>query len=289
MKQLLWASLFALFLGACGGGGGGSTYTPPSLIKIDEQNADAAVVTSLESMGIRGIGDIILPTGASYSSAKNIPMVAKFAKTVTTSSPSYVVESIDPVCPFGGSYTVSSDGSTVVFYECGVEENVTIDGTIKAINDTTLEFIDLTVIDLNDDITTYFSSATISAPSETEFSATISGYATDGMNRVDYERYTVTASNITELGAIYTFNGYIKTDCLGGWIQIKTIQAIPIPNSDECPTQGEISVIGESSEVNVKINENESITITLNGEPHKVYETCNDIPSLDDVCPLQPL
>jgi hypothetical protein len=288
MKQLLWASLFALFLGACGGGGG-SSYTPPSLIKIDEQNAEAAVVTSLESMGIRGIGDIILPTASASYAAKNISMVSKSAKSVSTVLPSYVIESTDPVCPFGGSYTVSSDGTTLVFYDCGVEENVTIDGTIKAINDTTLEFIDLTVIDLNDDITTYFSSATISAPSETEFSATISGYATDGMNRVDYERYTVTATSITESGAIYTFNGYIKTDCLGGWIQIKTIQAIPIPNSDVCPTQGEISVIGESSEVNVKINFDTSITITLNGEPYYVYETCNTIPSLDEVCPLLPI
>lgn len=290
MKQILLAGIFALFLSGCGGGGGGSSYTPPALIEINEQNVDAAVVTSLDSMGIRAIGDIPLPANDS-SVAKSTSMVTKSAKTVSTTLPSYaVVASTDPIaCPYDGNYTVSDDGTTVIFYECGVEENVTIDGTVKVINDTTLEFIELEVDDQNSGFLTYFSSATISSTSISDFSATISGYATDGVNRVDYERYTVSATNITELGADYTFNGYIKTDCLGGWIQIKTIQAIPIPNDDTCPTQGEISVLGDSSEVNVKINSDTSITITLNGEPYTVYPSCNDIPSIGDVCPLQPI
>jgi hypothetical protein len=254
---------------------------------IDEENAEVAVVTGLESMGIRGIGDIILPSSASM--AKSTTAVTKYAKAVSIALPSYVIESTDPICPYGGYYTVSDDGTTLVFYECGIEENITIDGTIKAINDTTLQFIDLTVIDLTDGYETYFSSATFSAPSDTSFSVTISGYAIDGVNRVDYERYTVSATNITEFGADYTFDGYIKTDCLGGWIQIKTIQAIPIPNDDTCPTEGEVSVIGDSSEVNVKINPDASITITLNGEPFDVYTSCNDIPSIEDVCPLPPI
>ncbi len=278
MKQILLASIFALFLSACGGGGG-SSYTPPSLIEINEQNADAAVVTSLESMGIRAIGDIILPTSDSFA-AKSTSMVTQYAKTVSTTLPSYAIESTDPIaCPYDGNYTVSDDGTSVIFYECGIEENVTIDGTVKAIDDTTLEFIELTVIDLNDGIETYFSSAIISFTFD-GFSVSITGYATDGVNRVDYERYTVTATNITETEANYTFNGYIKTNCLGGWIQIKTIQAIPIPTNDDCPTQGEISVIGNNSEVNVKINLDKSITITLNGVFYDTYTDCNSLPSV---------
>lgn len=291
MRKILLASIFALFLNGCGGGGGSSyippaSYTPPPLIEINEQNVDAAVVTSFESMGIRAIGDIVLPT--SDSAAK----VTKYAKAVSNVLPSYAIESTAPIaCTYDGNYTVSVDSTTVIFDQCSMEENVTLDGTVKLTSDTTLEFIALTVDDLNSGFLTYFSSAIFTAISTDAFSATISAYATDGVNRVDYERYTVTGTNITELGADYTFDGYIKTDCLGGWIQIKTIQAIPIPNDDTCPTQGEISVIGSNSEVNVKIGpDSEIITINLNGGAYTdVYPTCNDIPSIGDVCPLQPL
>lgn len=290
MKQILLASLFALFLIGCGGGGGSSyvppaSYTPPPLIEINEQNVDAAVVTSLESMGIRAIGDILLPSSDS-AAAKSTSMVIKYAKTVSDVLPLYAIESTDPIaCTYSGSYTVSDDNTTVIFYDCSMEENVTLDGTVKLTSETTLEFIGLTVDDLNSGFLTYFSSATFSVYSS-GFSATISGYATDSVNRVDYERYTVTGTNITELGADYTFDGYIKTDCLGGWIQIKTIQAIPIPNDDTCPTQGEISVIGDNSEVNVKINSDTSITVTLNGVLYEIYTDCNNLP---EVCLLQPI
>ena len=300
MRNILLASIFALLLIGCGGGGGSSytppaSYTPPPLIEINEQNVDAAVVTSLESMGIRAIGDIVLPASDS-SVGKSTSVVTKYAKTVSTALPSYAVESTDLIpqdCPFDGNYTVSDDNITYTFYECGVEENVTLDGTVKLTqidDDLTLEFINLEVIFENDGIRTYFTSTIISENLSTgEYSATISGYVEEigGNNRVDYERYTVTKTNVTADRADYTFDGYIKTECLGGWIQIKTIQAIPIPNDDTCPTQGEIAVIGSNSEVNVKINSNTSITIDLNGGAYTdTYPSCNDLPA---VCLLQPI
>ena len=285
VKRILLAGVVAFFLSACGGGGSSDTpvsESPLELVTITEQNADSVIASAVGSIsGAMDIDDLpVLSTTSSV--AKSSSMMTQYAKSVATDLSLDRAVSETVACSEGGSITADGNevtGGTVTYNEC-VESGVTIDGTMILTidgSDYTVEFIDLR-IQMNEYIA-YYERATLEFNENSlDISMTITGYLTEGSNRVDYKDYS---ASIT--GDSLSLNGFVKTNCLDAWVEVKTIQPLAMPGS--CPIAGEISIAGNSSEINMVFNADESVDVTLNGEAYDSYTTCDDLPSLEAGCP----
>ena len=285
IKTIWLASVVAFFLSACGGGGSSDapvSETPLELVTITEQNADSVIASAVGSIsGAMDIEDIpVLSTTSSV--AKSSAMMTQYAKSVSTaiSLDSEVSQTV--ACSGGGTVTADGDevtGGTVTYNEC-VESGVTIDGTMILTIDGsnyTVEFIDLRM--QMDAIIAYYEDATIQFDEySTDLSVTMTGYSTDGINRMDFEDYSVSIT-----GDSLSLNGFVKTNCMGSWIEVETTQALIMPGF--CPNAGEISIVGNSSNIKMVFNADESVDVLLNGQPYASYITCDDLPSLDAGCP----
>lgn len=284
MKTILLTGVAAFFLSACGGGSSDTpvTETPLELVAITEQNADAVVASAIGSIsGAMDIEDVPL-LSTSSSVAKSTSIMTKYAKTISTdfSLDTAVIETV--ACSGGGTITADGNevtGGTIIFNEC-VESDVTIDGTMNLTIDGsnyTAEFINLKMQML--DVIIFYEYAVVNLNEvNSDMSITITGYSTDGVDRVDLKDYTVTIA-----GDNLTANGLVKTNCIGAWIEVKTIQALVMPG--DCPIAGEISILGNNSDIKMVFNSDGSVDVFLNGQTYASYNTCDELPSLDEVCP----
>ncbi|MGB5506455.1 MAG: hypothetical protein WBM70_07210 [Sulfurovum sp.] len=285
MKQIttiLLTGVAAFFLSACGGGSSDSEI-PSELVTITEQNADAVVASAIGSIsGAMDIEDIPL-LSTSSSVAKSTSIITQYAKTISTDLQISAIVTGTEACSGGGTVTYNVDDiteeGTITFNEC-VESDVTIDGTMELTIDGTnyiAEFIGLK-IQMLDDIIFYEYAIVNLNEYNSDLSITITGYSTDGVNRMDLKDYTATIT-----GDNLTINGLVKTSCISAWIEVKTTQALVMPGY--CPIAGEVSILGNGSDIKMVFNSDESVDVSLNGQAYDSYNTCNELPSLDEVCP----
>lgn len=285
IKIIFLASVFAFFLSACGGGGSSDSTvneTPLELVTITEQNADAVMASAVGSISdATDIEDIpVLSTSSSI--AKSSTMMTQYAKTVSTDFALDIAVSETVACSEGGTITADGNevsGGTVTFNEC-TESGVTIDGTMILTidgSDYTVEFVGLSME--MDTLILYYESALLSFNEySSDLSVAITGYVDDGSNRMDFKDYTASVT-----GDTLSINGLVKTNCITEWIEVKTTQALVMPGF--CPTAGEISIVGNGSNITMVFNADESVDVSLNGQPYASYATCDDLPSLDAGCP----
>lgn len=285
MKQItmiLLTGVATLFLSACGGGSSDSEAST-ELVTINEQNADAVVASAIGSIsGAMDIEDIpLLSTGSSV--AKSTSIITKYAKTISNDLQISAIVTGTEACSGGGTVTYNVDDiteeGTITFNEC-VESDVTIDGIMELTIDGsnyTAEFIELK-IQMLDDIIFYEYAIVNLNEYNSDLSITITGYSTDGVNRMDLKDYTATIT-----GDNLTINGLVKTSCISAWIEVKTTQALIMPGY--CPIAGEVSIFGNGSDIKMVFNSDESVDVFLNGQAYDSYNTCDELPSLDEVCP----
>ena len=280
MKMILLAGLAVLFLSACSGGSSSSssetTAPTKTMVTINDQNADEVLAASVQSVsGILEIQDLAVGN-SSANIAQNSSRINSLGNIASADlEPGVLAESGTDTCSGGG--TVSYDGNentggTVIFDQC-VEYGTTINGKmVLSINGDNTHTVLTNFSVVSSDATAYYSYATIDLNTNTyDMSATMTGYAIANGNRYDVENYS-----FTKTGNSYTFNGLVKTDCMGGWIELKTIQALEIGYS--CPTAGEIVAIGNSSELTTVFNSDMSVDVFLNGEAYATYQNCDDLP-----------
>ncbi len=277
---LLTGSALLLFT-ACGGGSGGDAGTPAkTMVSITDENADDVISASVLSVkGITDIGDILLGDG-SANIAKSTSHLNTLGNIAAANlEPGTLAESGTESCSGGGSVSYDGNentGGTVTFNQC-VESGTTINGTmVLSINgaDTTTNFTNFSVKAYDAEV--FYSSATVNLNTDTyDMSVTVTGYAVDDGSRYDFENYS-----LTKTGNSYTFAGFVKTDCMGGWIEIKTNQALVM--YDSCPTAGDIVAIGNNSELRMVFNSDMSVDVSVNGEAYDTYPNCDDLP--EEVC-----
>lgn len=287
-KSFLWllAGFVSFVMIGCGGSSSSSdsNVAPPSkLITISDQNADAVLVASVQSVPGTMVFQEIFAGSSSSTVTKSTSALKMAAKITSTDLSSIVIaESGTETCSGGGSLSYDGNeetGGTVIYNEC-VEYGMTIDGkvilTIDGFN-LTAELIG-TKIQM-DDIVVFCENAIIRLNEQTnDFSETMTGYAIQGGHKFEFEDYSV-----AKTGNNYTFSGLVKTDCMGGWIEIKTIQALELPN-DGCPTAGEIVAIGNNSELKTVFNADQSVDVFVNGQSYASYGSCDELPLPDEVC-----
>jgi len=283
LKTILFAGAVTFFLSACGGGGSSDSDTSVELVTITEQNADAVVASAIGSISSAvDIEDIPVLSTTTSSVAKSNSIMTKYAKTLSTGFSPDIAATETIACSGGGSITADGDeitGGTVTFNEC-VEPDGTIDGTMILTIDGsnyTAEFINLK-IQMHEIIVYYENASMHFNENSTDLSLTITGYSTDGINRMDLKDYT---ASIT--GDNFSFNGFVKTNCIGAWVEVKTTQALVMPGY--CPISGEISILGNGSDIEIVFNSDESVDVYLNGQTYDNYSTCDELPSLEETCP----
>ena len=108
-------------------------------------------------------------------------------------------------------------------------------------------------------------------------SITMDGYTSIFGERTDYQNYTFTMS-MDSLSVInFSINGFIKTDCLGAWIEIRTTEDIQINDIDPCPTTGQIIIGGNASSITIDFNSDGRVDVS--GSVTDSYASCGDIPT----------
>jgi len=290
ITTILLAGVASMFLSACGGGSNDSaSETPLELVTITEQNADAVMASAFQSIsGAMDIQDIPLLSTTS-SVAKSTSIMKKYAKTVSTDLQISKIVTGSEACSGGGTVSYGADDvtgeGTITFNEC-VETDTIITGTIilDGTAKTTIDGLNYTVefigfkIQIDHIVAFYEHVIATLNESNGDFSATITGYSTDGVDRIDLKNYTVTI-----IGDNLTLNGLVKTNCMGAWIEVKTSQALIMPGS--CPVSGEISILGNNIDIKIVFNSDESVSVFLDGQTYASYNTCDELPSINEVCP----
>jgi hypothetical protein len=286
MMTILLTGVVAFFLSACGGGSSdSSTPVETELVTITEQNADAVMASAIVSIdGAMDIEDIPLLSTTS-SVAKSTSIMTKYAKTVSND----LAVSGTEACSGGGSVSYNIDDvtgeGTISFNECVetdtiITGTVIFDGTVETTIEGSIYTVEFTGFKMQiDNIIAYYEHAIVTVnDSNGDLSTTITGYTTDGVDRFDLKDYALTMT-----GDNLSVNGLVKTSCIGAWIEVKTIQALVMPF--DCPIAGEIDILGNNSDIKMVFNSDESVDVSLNGQIYNSYNTCDELPSIDEVCP----
>jgi hypothetical protein len=188
-------------------------------------------------------------------------------------------------CTDGGSITPTDTG--MIFSNCN-ESGMIMDGTVTVSGSETAPTMTLSNFTMTlDNETVFYESLSYSFTSNanyeiTSMSITMDGYTTIFGERTEYQNYTFTM-NMNDLNLIsFSVNGFIKTDCLGGWIEIKTTQNIQINDIAYCPTAGQVVINGNASSITVDFNADGSVD--LSGSVNDHYNSCSSIPG--DTCSI---
>jgi len=286
---LLIGSISFITVGCGGGGGGGGTVeTPKEMVTITKDNAEKVIGGTVESIGAAlDLEDGSLIPMTNTVSDNIAESATKFNRLGNIASanlePGTLAESGTESCSGGGSVSYNGDentGGTVKFDQC-VEQGITINGSMDIrINgaDTTTTLTNFSVKGSTSTPTgsysfeVFYSNATVHLNTSTyDMSLTATGYSIENGKKFEFENY-----RMTKTGNKYTFNGLIKSDCIGGWVEIKT--NTPLVMDQDCPTAGEIVTIGNNSEMKTVFNSDKSVDVTLNGEKIEHYQTCDEMP-----------
>ena len=268
----------------CGGGGGNSISTPleSERVVIDENNNEQVLKTVFNVIEVganptlplaKSVGETSVATSVLTQPAA----LKEIQSAVLVRSEAVANEPI--ICTDGGFITYTNTG--MIFSDCN-ESGIVMDGTVTISGNDTAASMTLSnfTMTLDSEIIFYESltySFTLNAEYEIDtMSIVMDGYTTIFGERTDYQNYTFTMS-MDSLSVInFSVNGFIKTDCLGAWIEIRTTENIQINDIDPCPTAGQIIIGGNDSSITIDFNSNGSVDVS--GSVTDSYASCDDIP-----------
>lgn len=283
---LLTGSALLLFT-ACGGSNGSNSSgreNAKSMVSITSENADTVIAGTTISGALYLSNEGVLPysTTVTDTIAKSTTRLNKLANIASVDlEPGVLAESGTESCTDGGSVSYNGDetsGGTATFDQCN-EGGIIINGTmvlsVKGTDSTTtLTDFSIKAKVNGDNVDAYYQTATVLLNTNTyDMSITATGHASENGNRFDFENYSM-----KKTGNSYIFAGLVKTDCMGGWIEIKTNHALVLSQAYSCPTAGEIIVSGNNSEMKFVFNPDISVDVTINGEAYKRYDSCDELP-----------
>jgi len=318
MRKMILGSLVVgsvIAFTACGGGGGTTDaggIADADKVAITEANLpnvfDAVGGAFSQSGDFPHFDEIINPDSTTKT-AKKSPQIQKIVKTIQDMGVAATQQ-----CDDGGSVTLDGDQTkgTLTFTNCkksgsygptfGYEE--TMNGKVAyEMSETSAHYTLTNFISSGNESYMGESNATEShtwednyinadikaSESQTEYSAQISLTANFKYDDVTAEfsgytstfKYTI-ADNKTEASV----DGFIKTNCMNGWIEIDTTTPIvEVENytnyeEDSCPTQGVVTVKGQGgSSTTMTFNSDGSIDFT--GAVTKHLDSCNEMDSED--------
>jgi len=270
----------------CGGGGGSSSVVDSTAVEsqnvvIDESNSEQIISTVFNAVEV-GV-DPTLPlsksTGAvSTSIVKTIDSSTVFKQVLSTTQDLNIASGESMECTDGGSITYGS--TEIAFNNCN-ESGMIMDGTATVSGTATEGTMTLTNFSITfDSESIFYESLTYSfvlnsASEISSMSITMDGYTSIFGQRTDYQNYTLSMNMDSSDTLSLSVSGLVKTDCLGGWIEIRTTQNIQTNIFESCPTSGQIVIGGNASSITIDFNADGSVNVSGVVTDH--YVSCEDI------------
>ena len=275
----------------CGGGSSSSDDGAPvesKLVTITEENSEQVIEAVFGSMDI-GDGFQNVPSFKSVDTTQSAPMLKSIEipalKKVLSTSKSLNTIAESRTCSESGS--VSYDGSetsaTVTFNNC-TESGITMNGTLAFTTNNegtsgTLTYTNFSITQDENNKVVYSSATATFNLNEigytVDMSMTINGYVVASGERTDFDNYRLTLAMDSNYNMSITINGSIKSDCIGGWVEITTNEAMVGNAYDDCPSAGQIVISGNASGLTVTFNANGSVDVSGTVTNH--YDSCNDL------------
>jgi len=259
--------------GVIGCGGGGVAAVATSIVEKDratlDKDSSSSIATSLDGLG-KTLGNIDVDGIAGGSLGVSVTTFAKRVARVTKMQPSTAGNTY--TCGASGTVTFnnSNSGGSITFDHC-IEENVQLNGLISVSGTETAGTVTIngftikTTNTYNDDT----SEASIDSlqleyimgrdqePESVELSAF--GYAKTVVGGVeDRVDFKINQIKITRTTA--SFDGSVKTTCLGGWIVVTTPEEIVF--NEEDLTAGKVVIAGNGSQITIEIAADGKATLT---------------------------
>ncbi len=245
---LLGAGIVSFIMIGCSSGSDSSDSSDAKeYTEISENNADQVIATVLLTSTLDdSIPDIGLSNENLAISTEKL--TSNLITSLDARAKIAVAESGTEECPDGGfvSYEIDSTTGTFIFDQCAYD-GLIMNGKIIITTHypaATVEMIELTV-DYIDEADLYLEYAKIEIDDvddiNSDFSIIMTGVFTDGGDTVEVEKYSWKKS-----GDTYRYDGLIRADCLGAWVEIETTIPLIISN-DSCPVGGKIIVSGTNN------------------------------------------
>ncbi len=192
------------------------------------------------------------------------------------------IKAITDLCQQGGdmeTLVLDENHLTVLFKECQ-DDGISKSGTVELILDAGIYHVALSQFNYGSEA--FFEYATIDFDERNE-NKNFEAYISSGFAISNGEKISVSDFTLNKNSEAYTANGYLSTECMAGIAQIKTVSPITIMPL-ACPSQGIISIIGQTSALSATFNPNESIDILYNNQAYNHYASCHELPSYLDIC-----
>ena len=276
----------------CGGGGGGSSVSTPLESEraiLDENNSEQAIsaLFNVVDLGFEPSLPLTKSVGETSTSTTNTLTQAAALNQLRSIAPvkNEAVTGEQIACTDGGFITTTNTGAT--FSNCN-ESGIIMDGTMTVSGTETAATATLSNFSMIlEGETIFYESLTFSFTLNAEsqinsMSITMDGYTSIFGERIDYQNYTFAMSMDNFNAITFSINGFIKTDCLGGWVELSTTEDIQINDTDPCPNAGQIVISGNSSSLTVDFNSDGSVD--LSGAVTEHYSSCTNVP--DSTCSL---
>jgi len=289
---LLGAGIMSVVMVGCGTDGASDvgTVVPPvasEMVTINEGNADKVLASSVGGIGkLAGmIDDLVedLPgVGMTDSGIAQTSSGANIDGNVAVATDAVSLTLVSRDCADGGSISVNSvntTGGSVTFNHCQ-ERGVVLDGSaeISASGGTyAARFTDVTAVFSTG--TLYLSDAGFTDYDNSFDFAIESGTATIQGIQIEIKNFKLN-KNFSNVAV----SSSIKTDCMGGWVDVATTVPLVFDGSDLL-IGGALTITGNSSNMQVSVNADETINVYLNDLLYGNYSSAADLPQYNAVCP----
>lgn len=289
---LLGAGIVSLMMVGCGTDGASDvgTVEPPAagdLITINATNADKVLASSIGGIGkIAGMIDDLVDSlpelGIADSKIAQASSGTNIDGSMAVSDDTLAITLVSRDCADGGSISVdgvSTSGGSVTFNHCQ-ERGIVLDGSAEiSVSGGTYS---ARFTDVNAGFSTgslYLSDAGFTDSGDSFDFAIASGEANIQGIQIELKNFSLNKnfSNVI-------VNSWIKTDCMGGWVDVATTVPLVFDSSDLL-VGGTLTITGNNSNMLVSVNADGTINAYLNDVLYANYNSAVDLPQYNAVCP----
>ena len=289
---LLGAGIVSLMMVGCGTDGASDvgTVEPPAagdLITINATNADKVLASSIGGIGkIAGMIDDLVDSlpelGIADSKIAQASSGTNIDGSMAVSDDTLAITLVSRDCADGGSISVdgvSTSGGSVTFNHCQ-ERGIVLDGSAEiSVSGGTYS---ARFTDVNAGFSTgslYLSDAGFTDSGDSFDFAIASGTATVQGIKIKVKNFA-----LNKLFSDVVVNSSIKTDCMGGWVDVATTVPLVFDSSDLL-VGGTLTITGNNSNMLVSVNADGTINAYLNDVLYANYNSAADLPQYNAVCP----
>ena len=269
-KILIFTSLiFAFVLSGCGGGGGGDSKLPTEPSKsqratLTEANSEKVAESSFGAIELLKENDADeLYTRKTAVLKRSLKKVSQSARDISLRA---IASDYSATCDNGGSVDadkISDKETNVKYHNCEVD-GITYNGeaNVVIINDNSVEvtFKDFSAKDSTQTLSIEYGVFKIdSAASSVKIEKLYATQKIDGKKYEFLNYYTSYIYDSNEDTYTLSFKGWVKSDCIGGYVYLKSTSELTYYDIDDIVGSFEVSSKGKKIQITF---DHDEVTIT---------------------------